>query len=65
MANLLLSVQLVKDTRSFTRSLYIEDVYCLCEKVFKIKPLTELAVCQKGERSPLLCFWCQECRDLE
>ena len=40
----------MKDTKSFTRSLYIEDVYCLCEKVFKIKPLTELAVCQKGDR---------------
>ena len=35
---------------SFTRSLYIEDVYDMCEKVFKINPVTELAVCQKGDR---------------
>ena len=48
MANLLLSVELVNDRGSFNRSIYIDDVYDIVEKVLKINPATELAVCQRG-----------------
>ena len=49
MADLILSVSLVEDTSAFGKSsLYVEDIYDVIEKVFKIDPVYELGVCQRG-----------------
>ena len=51
MADLICSVSLVEDKSAFGNSkssLYVEDIYDVIEKVFKIDPVFELGVCQRG-----------------
>ena len=51
MADLIYSVSLVEDKSAFSNSkssLYVEDIYDVIEKVFKIDPVYELGVCQRG-----------------
>ena len=47
MEDKILSVAVVEDRNSRNRSMYIEDVYEIVEKIFKIHPTTELGVLQK------------------
>ena len=51
MADLIYSVSLVEDKSAFSNaksSLYVEDIYDVIEKVFKIDPVFELGVFQRG-----------------
>ena len=50
MAELILSVVLVENSAFSSRSLYVEDVYEVIEKVLKIDPALELGVCQRGAK---------------
>ena len=53
MADFILSVSLVEDGGAFGKSsLYVEDIYDIIEKVFKIDPVFELGVCQRGDGYP-------------
>ena len=54
MAELLLSAVLVENSAFSSRSLYVEDIYEVLEKVLKIDP-DELCVCQRGPK--LAKFW--------
>ena len=47
MSDLILNVELVEDRSTATRSLYMDDVYEIVERVLKIDPATQLAVVQK------------------
>ena len=48
MKDKILNVSVAEDeTSPFNRSLYIDDVYEIIERVFKINPVTELGVMQK------------------
>ena len=54
MAELILSVVLCENNAFSSRSLYVEDIYEVLEKVLKIDP-EDLAVCQRGPN--LAKFW--------
>ena len=48
MKDKILSVSVAEDKpSSFNRSIYVEDVYEIVEKVFKLDPLSELGVLQR------------------
>ena len=55
MAELILSVVLVENSAFSSRSLYVEDVYEVIEKVLKIDPALELGVYQRGPK--LAKYW--------
>ena len=47
MENKILNVAVVRDGMSRNRSLYVDDIYEIVEKLFRIDPATELGVLQK------------------
>ena len=47
MEDKILNVAVVKDTYNPHRSLYMDDIYEIVEKLLKIDPATELSVLQK------------------
>ena len=47
MENKILNVAVVRDRLSRNRSLYVDDIYDIVEKLFKFDPATELGVLQK------------------